>query len=95
MSYGKKHEEVARKELEVFLKKNVIDEERKKSFQIELSGIWIDAEITYLGASPDGSIDLELSELKNFPSAVTLATEETLEILYEVENGGIAEIKWL
>ena len=81
MQYGKEHEHDARKTLQKAI-----------GFVIELSGFWIDPEFEYFGASPDGLIDCELSEL-TINSKGDIALEEIPSLLYDVDKGGIIEIK--
>ena len=79
MQYGKDHEADAKKALEVEI-----------GCVVRPSGFWIDPQFEYLGASPDGLIDADLTELK-IPSAVALKRKPTF--LYGVQKGGIVEIK--
>ena len=79
MQYGKVHEADAKKALEVEI-----------GCEVRPSGFWIDPQFEYLGASPDGLIDTDLTELK-IPSAVALKRKPTF--LYGVQKGGIVEIK--
>ncbi|XP_043483587.1 uncharacterized protein LOC122512039 [Leptopilina heterotoma] len=76
--YGIENEENARKELD-----------KKIGLPVEQTGIWIDPELEYLAASPDGLINADPKDLKAFgPKAQTKKPCFT----YSVSESGVVEI---
>ena len=79
MQYGTDNEKVAREELAQMLGK-----------RIRSSGFFIDPDIEFLGASPDGLIDAGISELELTGHEIMNSAPE---YLYSITEAGVVEIK--
>ena len=79
MQYGTDNEKTAREELTQML-----------GTRIRLSGFFIDPDIEFLGASPDGLIDSGISELELISHKIM---NPASEYLYSITEAGVIEIK--
>ena len=79
MQYGTDNEKVVREELAQML-----------GTRIRLSGFFIDPDIEFLGASPNGLIDAGISELKVTGHEIM---NPAPEYLYSITEGGVVEIE--
>ena len=71
-------------------KSAVIDLSNQLRIEIKPNGLFIDSEIEFLAASADGVIDAEISDLK---VAFDVIMHSELSNLYDIEKGGVVEIK--